>query len=114
MKLKLKVWDTIQHKMFKPQGITFDTATLAPFAVKVPGRSWEPVGKFEILQWTGLHDANGVDIFEGDYIKFSSDIYKAAWNETEACFELVGLLSSAKRNVNDIAIGYLAGNQFEN
>ena len=37
--IKFRVWDKVRQKMFKPQAISFDTQTLAPFAVSVPGRS---------------------------------------------------------------------------
>jgi uncharacterized phage protein (TIGR01671 family) len=112
--IKFKVWDTVRQRMYKPQGISFDTNSLAPFAVKVPGRSWEPVGKFELLQWTGLSDCSGIDVFEGDFVRISSTIYKAVWNDKEAGFCLIEPGSSLVRSINDASSGYIMGNQFEN
>ncbi|MHB1405783.1 MAG: YopX family protein [Desulfitobacteriaceae bacterium] len=101
--IKFRVWDKVRQKMFKPQAISFDTQTLAPFAVSVPGRSWEPTEKFELLQWIGLSDAKGTDIYEGDFIKISSASYQVIWNKSIAGFELVELGSSLNRNISDAA-----------
>lgn len=112
--IKFKVWDTVRQCMFKPQGITFDAGSLALFAIKVPGRSWEPSGKFEVLQWTGLSDISGADIFEGDVVKISTSIYKVTWNKSSAGFCLSELKSSLTRTICDAVSGYVIGNQFEN
>ena len=112
--LKFRVWDKVKEKMLKPQAISFDTQSSVPFAVSVPGRSWEPIGKFELLQWTGFSDENGIDVYEGDLVKISSVIYKILWNETLATFELVELGSSSRRNISTIACGGVIGNEFQN
>jgi hypothetical protein len=111
--LKFKVWDTVRQSIFKPQAITFDIGSLAPFAVKVPGRSWEPVGKFELLQWIGLSDGEGADVYEGDLIKISSRLYEIAWNEELASFELTDCESSLKRSISDVTLGYVVGSRFQ-
>ena len=95
--LKFRVWDKVKEKMLKPQAISFDTQTSVPFALSVLGGSWELLGKFQLLQWTGLSDDNGVDVFEGDFIKISSVIYNVIWNETLAAFELVEWIRSLQR-----------------
>ncbi|MGI6120159.1 MAG: YopX family protein [Desulfosporosinus sp.] len=113
-KLKFRVWDKVKEKMLKPQAISFDIQSSAPFAVSVPGRSWEPIGKFELLLWTGFADKNGIDVYEGDLIKISSVIYKIIWNETLTTFELVDLEnSSSKRDISSIISGGVIGNEFE-
>lgn len=112
--IKFKVWDTVRQCMYKPQGISFDPNSLAPFAIKVHGRSWEPVGKFRLLQWTGFSDSNGADIFEGDLVRISSTIYEVGWNEGAASFCLIELGSTSSRSINDASISYIVGNQFEN
>jgi hypothetical protein len=101
------------EKMFKPQAISFDIQKSIPFAVSVPGRSWEQIGKFELLQWTGFSDENGIDVYEEDFVKISSVIYKVIWNEKQAAFELIELESSSKCEINLVASGSIIGNQFE-
>lgn len=111
--LKFRVWDRIQEKMFKPQAISFDTNSTSPFAVSVPGRSWEPIGKFILLQWTGFYDSNGIEVFEGDLIKISSIIYKVVWNKTLATFELLALGSFIKCEISAVECSVVIGNEFQ-
>ena len=100
--------------MFKPQAISFDINSSMPFAVSVPGKSWEPAGKYELLQWTGFSDENGIDVYEADLVQISSNIYSIVWNETLATFELAELGSSLGRNISAITSGSVIGNEFQN
>ena len=110
---KFKVWDKVKEKMLKPQAISFDMQSSVPFAVSAPGRSWEPIGKFELLQWTGLSDENGIDVYERDLVKISSEIYKVLWNETIAAFKLTEQEGSSKRDLSAVALGAVIGNEFQ-
>ncbi len=101
--------------MLKPQALSFDIQSSIPFAVSVPGKSWEPVGKFELLQWTGFSDDNGIDVYEADLVQISSDIYKTIWNQTLATFELEKLGSSSSCNISLITSGgVVIGNEYQN
>jgi len=113
-KIKLRVWDKVMNKMYKPQAISFDTQSSVPFAVSVPRKSWERVEKFELLQWTGLVDQTGVDVYEADLVQIASIIYKVIWNESIAAFELADLCSTKTVNVTLVSSGDVIGNEFEN
>lgn len=112
--LKFRVWDSFKHKMHKLQGMTFDAQSFVPSALKIPGLTWRPVEEFELLQWVYLSDINGVNVYEGDYIKISSEVYKVVWNELVVNFELEALDGSLSRSIIDVSLGDIVGNKFEN
>lgn len=112
--LKFKAWDKVKKQMSILQAVSFDMQSSAPFAVNVPHRSWEPIGKFELIQWTGLVDERGIDVYEGDWVKIQSILYKVVWNQTRACFELVEPIHLSTCNICDVASGLIMGNQFQN
>lgn len=111
--LKLKALDKTKNEVFVIHGISFDIKTLAPSSVKVKGQSWEPAEKFELLQWTGLTDSCGNDVYEGDIITISSTSYKVVWNEAEASFELIDLGRSLKLRISDVTFGTITDNMFK-
>ena len=112
--LKFRVWDRVKEKMLIPQAISFDNQSSAPFAASVPGKSWEPIGKFELLQWTGCSDEIGIDVYEGDLVKISAVIYTVSWNNTLAAFELIEQGSSSRGDISTITSGFVIGNVFQN
>ena len=113
-KLKFRVWDNIKHKMNKLQGMSLDTQSFLPTALKLPGLSWRPIEEFQLLQWVCLTDKSGVDVYEGDYIEISATVYKVVWNEFLVTFQLKELEGSLSRSIIDVSLGAIVGNEFEN
>lgn len=112
--LKFKAWDNYRQKMHRLQGMTFDAKSFVPTALKLPGIPWRPVEEYELLQWVYLSDNNGVDVYEGDYIKISTTVYLVAWNDTLVNFQLEELEGSLSRSIVDVSLGDILGNKFEN
>jgi len=68
--LKLRAWDVKNKKMFSP----FD-GELSDFFLDIEFRSRHYKSKFVLMQWTGLKDKHGTDIYQGDLLRVIADEY---------------------------------------
>jgi uncharacterized phage protein (TIGR01671 family) len=68
--IKLRAWSRIENKMFPHGSFTYRDRIVMPVATQFNGSYTENVGAYEdrfvLSQSTGLTDANGVEIWEGD------------------------------------------------
>jgi len=114
--IKFRAWDTVQDKMLPVESINFrnDVISLDEGDNSVSDSS----DMFILMQFTGLLDKNGKEIYEGDIVRLNDcgDIFDhiVRWSDVDAqfLFEVNGDWYGAADMEFDQCV--IAGNIYEN
>ena len=68
--IKFRAWIPSQKVMFQVGLIDENTNTLGERTACFPVRTWRLNEEAVLMQFTGLHDKNGNEIWEGDIVKW--------------------------------------------
>ena len=75
--IKFRIWDTENNEMLKVQELDFEPTFYGGRIAIRPDQysDYFDTEDMILMQYTGLHDKNGKEIYEGDVIEFSYDVF---------------------------------------
>ena len=113
--IKFRVWDTYRNKMIKWDELHSDSNYLCLMVFDGNGY------RTRAMQYTGLKDKNGVEIYEGDIVipqTFTNAKYRVYWSQERLRWSIINTSNVSKESgralLNNSTLYEVIGNIYEN
>jgi len=84
---RYRAWDKEFKEMVQVNALVLDEQVIK-VTYKNRNIVKEDMKNYELMQSTGLKDKNGVEIFEGDIVRFFDSLYTVFYDIKEGCYRL--------------------------
>ena len=113
--IKFRVWDTYRNKMIKWDELHSDRNYL--YVMMFNGNGY----RTRAMQYTGLKDKNGREIYEGDIVipqTFTNAKYRVYWSQERLQWSIINTSNVSKESgralINNSTLYEVIGNIYEN
>lgn len=113
--IKFRVWDTYRNKMIKWDELQSDSNYLCLMVFDGNGY------RTRAMQYTGLKDKNGLEIYEGDIVipqTFTNAKYRVYWSQERLQWSIINTSNVSKESgralINNSTLYKVIGNIYEN